>query len=117
MSARQAAIAAIRFGLGPKPGELAHATSDPRGWLAEQIRNAEPASAALSGLAPGRARMAEFQQALRNGPEALQKALRAEFREVYRAEAAARTLAQVQSQTPFRERLVAFWSNHFTVSI
>jgi len=117
MSAREAAIASIRFGLGPRPGELAHASTDPRGWLAEQIRTAAPASAALNGLAPGRARMAEFQQALRNGPEALQKALRAEFREIYRAEAAARTLAQVQSETPFRERLVAFWSNHFTVSI
>ena len=32
-------------------------------------------------------------------------------------EAAARSFAQVQSRDPLRERLVAFWSNHFTVSI
>jgi uncharacterized protein (DUF1800 family) len=32
-------------------------------------------------------------------------------------EASARTLAQVESRQPLRERLVAFWSNHFTVSI
>ena len=35
----------------------------------------------------------------------------------YVKEAAARTLAQVESRQPLRERLVAFWSNHFTVSV
>jgi uncharacterized protein (DUF1800 family) len=35
----------------------------------------------------------------------------------YVKEAEARILAQVQSRQPLRERLVAFWSNHFTVSI
>ena len=35
----------------------------------------------------------------------------------YVKEVAARILAQVQSRQPLRERLVAFWSNHFTVSI
>ena len=33
-----AAIAATRFGLGARPGEIAEAASDPRGWLAAQIR-------------------------------------------------------------------------------
>ena len=60
MSAREAAIASIRFGLGPRPGELAHIEADPRGWLAGQIRNPAPEPAALAGLAPGRARMAEL---------------------------------------------------------
>ncbi|HEY8014178.1 MAG TPA: DUF1800 family protein, partial [Dongiaceae bacterium] len=35
----------------------------------------------------------------------------------YVKEVEARILAQVQSRQPLRERLVAFWSNHFTVSI
>ena len=35
----------------------------------------------------------------------------------YVKEAQARILAQVQSRQPLRERLVAFWSNHFTVSV
>ena len=34
----------------------------------------------------------------------------------YVKEVEARILAQVQSDQPLRERLVAFWSNHFTVS-
>jgi uncharacterized protein (DUF1800 family) len=38
-------------------------------------------------------------------------------RELYMKEAAARTLAQVASRQPLRERLTAFWSNHFTVSV
>ena len=32
-----AAIAATRFGLGARPGEIAAASSDPQGWLAAQI--------------------------------------------------------------------------------
>jgi uncharacterized protein (DUF1800 family) len=36
--ALNAAIAATRFGMGAKPGEIADATADPRGWLAAQIR-------------------------------------------------------------------------------
>ena len=41
----QAAIAATRFGLGARPGEIAAARSDPQGFLADQIRpeGAEPA--------------------------------------------------------------------------
>jgi uncharacterized protein (DUF1800 family) len=35
----------------------------------------------------------------------------------YLEQAAARTLAAVASVEPFRERLVHFWSNHFTVSV
>src|SRR5271168_4772954 len=31
------AVAVTRFGLGAKPGELADATNDPRGWLKAQI--------------------------------------------------------------------------------
>src|SRR5262249_19067816 len=36
---------------------------------------------------------------------------------IYLAEAGARTRVAVESDRPFVERLVAFWSNHFTVSI
>ncbi|CAN5284749.1 hypothetical protein BH09PSE2_BH09PSE2_25430 [soil metagenome] len=36
--ALNASIAATRFGMGAKPGEIAQATADPQGWLAAQIR-------------------------------------------------------------------------------
>jgi uncharacterized protein (DUF1800 family) len=68
-------------------------------------------------MAPGQRGMAALQRTVRAGPEAIQKAIRAEFREIYRTEAVARIRAQIESPAPFHERLVAFWSNHFTVSI
>src|SRR5262249_49055539 len=48
---------------------------------------------------------------------ALQAAYAKRGRELYLQEATARTLAQIESRQPLRERLVAFWANHFTVSI
>ena len=38
-------------------------------------------------------------------------------RELYQKEAAARTIVQIESDQPLRERLTLFWSNHFTVSV
>ena len=38
------------------------------------------------------------------------------MRRASKLEASLRTMAAVDSDTPFRERLVHFWSNHFTVS-
>jgi len=38
-------------------------------------------------------------------------------RDLYQQEAAARTIVQIESDQPLRERLTLFWSNHFTVSV
>ncbi|MBV9990247.1 MAG: DUF1800 domain-containing protein [Alphaproteobacteria bacterium] len=38
----EGAIAAHRFGLGARPGEIARASSDPKGWLMSQIAQAAP---------------------------------------------------------------------------
>lgn len=46
MSLVQGAIAANRFGMGAKPGEIDAAASDPRGWLKAQIK---PDAALVSG--------------------------------------------------------------------
>lgn len=37
MSARDAAIAVNRFGLGARPGDIGTAARDPHAWLAAQI--------------------------------------------------------------------------------
>ena len=55
-------------------------------------------------------------RALRGDP-GQQKVIRSGFRDTYLAETSARLRVQVDSAQPFRERLVAFWSNHFTVSV
>src|SRR5262245_33144126 len=46
-----AAIAANRFGLGARPGELETVGSDPRGWLTRQLHGTPPVLAG-AGLKP-----------------------------------------------------------------
>ena len=114
-TSRRAAVAAWRFGLGARPGELEEAASDPEGWLLDQLRAPD---AGPSGMSAGDA-VAHFGRATTDGME--DKAARKERRQAARAhfkqESAARVRHRVETPTPFRERLVAFWSNHFTVSV
>ncbi len=117
MTTTEAFIAASRFGLGAKPGELAEAAADPRGWLERQLGPAPALPAPFADLPPGSRRLAELRERRRNKDAAERKAMHREMRAAYLAEAAARTRAQVLTDAPFRERLVAFWSNHFTVSV
>jgi uncharacterized protein (DUF1800 family) len=113
-----AAIAVSRFGLGPRPGDLAIAGRDPIGWLKRQVTAAEPPLPAFEGLSSGASRMGDFLHARqRRGEAGVQALLRQSFRETFRQEASARLRTQIESAAPFRERLVAFWANHFTVSV
>jgi uncharacterized protein (DUF1800 family) len=120
-----AVIAANRFGLGARPGELDAAASDPRGWLKAQIRRsgadqpeADPplpdmrVSYGLFAQARG-----QFQAV--KGEQDAQLARRMAFRPViesYQAEVLARARLACLTPASFRERWTLFWSNHFTVS-
>jgi uncharacterized protein (DUF1800 family) len=114
-----AILAANRFGLGARPGELAAIGSDPRGWLKAQLdpRNATPASiAALPGTEK---RLATLPIVMGDPAEAQKKLAQAVLkaaRDHVPQDSAARLQAAITSKTPLVERLVAFWSNHFTVS-
>jgi uncharacterized protein (DUF1800 family) len=112
---RAAAIASNRFGFGAKPGELAAIAQDPRGWLKQQLA---PAPSPGPGT-PSSAQLVAFLQARkdRKTDVDIAKMYLKELREDFRTAAAQRTLDAANSATPFRERLVQFWSNHFTVSI
>lgn len=137
MSKPDAAFAAQRFGLGPKPGDLARIGNDPRSWLLSQITPEPPRPAALGSLPPVTARiaaLAAFRQAQRqnkqnNTADASNDAgtkpakgekpadgAGGELRQMYIDDIAARCVAAIASDTPLVERLVQFWSNHFTVS-
>src|SRR3546814_4670723 len=48
--------------------------------------------------------------------QAMRRMARAGFRRHYGEAARARLAAAVASQTPFPERLVHFWANHFAIS-
>lgn len=120
-----AAIAVTRFGLGARPGELALAADDPQGWLGDQLkpslarREPKPDRRLLSGREITRKMLA-----LRPDRESLsdrarqqaQKKFQEATRETYLAEATARFARGIESDTPFLERLIRFWTNHFTVA-
>ena len=112
---RAGAIAANRFGFGVKPGELSAIAADPRGWLKQQLG----AAAAAPPGTPSSVQLAAFLQARkeRKTDADAAKMLQQEMREIFRTAITQRSLDAANSATPFRERLVQFWSNHFTVSI
>ncbi len=116
MSTVDAFIAANRFGLGARPGELADIARDPRGWIASQISTSPSIPDALADMPPSHETLVMIHEARVQGPKQLRKIARRKFRRIMIGEIIARTLAMVQSEHSFRERLVLFWSNHFTVS-
>jgi uncharacterized protein (DUF1800 family) len=112
---KAAAVAANRFGFGAKPGELDAIAPDPRGWLRQQLRAPSPVSVAMQS--PARLGLYfQLRQARKTDADAAQQ-FQAEFRQRFQAESGLRTLAAASSAAPFLERLVQFWSNHFTVSV
>jgi uncharacterized protein (DUF1800 family) len=123
-----AAIAANRFGLGARPGELAALESDPRGWLTAQLRGAPPviADPALRDSAAIVADLQEIRRSQRqvraqaaasNEPVQAFMKIGQLYRPIYLSEATLRLRTAVQSERPFIERLTHFWTNHFAVSV
>jgi uncharacterized protein (DUF1800 family) len=125
------AIAANRFGLGARPGELALIGSDARGWLRAQLR-APPAALAAAELRSSAQILAQalelrrdmraerrLQAAAPNGAadEPAQQRLPQLLRPIYKTEVTARLQHAVSTERPFLERLTQFWTNHFAVSI
>ncbi len=111
MALETAFHAATRFGLGPRPGELEHVGKDPRGWLKQQLR---------SPSVPDLVRIPEEERSRTRlfGRSARAAGIgREEIARVYRDQSARRFRAHVQTDRPFYERQVMFWSNHFSVSI
>jgi uncharacterized protein (DUF1800 family) len=108
-------VAALRFGLGPRP-ESPCPPGDAVGWLLAQL-DAPPDQAlpprdweADPTLADGLALVElDRRQPVPPGTPNRQAVL-------YRLEAEAYLARLITTPTPFRERLVAFWANHFTVS-
>ncbi|WP_428630699.1 DUF1800 domain-containing protein [Sphingopyxis sp.] len=127
-------LAASRFGLGRRYDDPA--VTDAQGWLTRQLGDYDPAPAAIAALA-GRETIAaayieyrEDRQAMRRDAAAMpmsseeqqgmdpemRRLLRSAIRQHYADATAARLSAAVATPTPFPERLVHFWANHFAVS-
>lgn len=115
------AIAANRFGLGARPGDLDAAADDPRGWLIAQLKGAPPVIRE-SGLRSSESVIAETIELRRDQREAAADAqaplkLPQLYRPIYIEDATARFRHAVTTDRPFIERMTHFWTNHFAVSI
>ena len=115
-------IAANRFGLGARPGELAGIGDRPRAWLLDQLDGPSRLPRVLRDLPDSPSLFVELQQIRRarrdagqNGEDIAQKYGRF-VRENYVEQASARYRHAAKTDLPFHERLVHFWSNHFAVS-
>lgn len=131
------AIALDRFGLGASPWQAR--PGNPKAWLTEQIARWNPelpgasALASTSDIVADLARYRAMQQQARALPatagaasdaKAMQQEARKEARkeagqfarEQHIAQVGARVRSAVATDTPFAERLVHFWANHFAVS-
>jgi Protein of unknown function (DUF1800) len=98
--------ALVRFGLGrrrtePPPG-------DPAAWLRDQVRAPAPGAPSPS--------LAEALAALRADRAEKPAPGKARSRALFVRDAQAHVAAALTAEAPFRERLVWFWANHFTVS-
>lgn len=142
MALEQAFIAATRFGLGPRPGDFKRIAGDPRGWLFPHLDRPQQAQEIAALPPPGqqvrrfltlkrelqqeRKRLAQTKVSLASSSASMDQQedtkaaldrLAEPMRKIYLGEVEARIFAAIHSETPLYERLVAFWSNHFTVSI
>jgi uncharacterized protein (DUF1800 family) len=102
------AQALVRFGLGRRGSEPL--PSDPAAWLLDQIHRPDPTRlddppTTAKGLT-----------ALREDRETKPPPGESRAAALFKAQATAQLANAVTTPAPFRERLVWFWTNHFTIS-
>ncbi|MBV8456817.1 MAG: DUF1800 domain-containing protein [Acetobacteraceae bacterium] len=100
--------ALLRFGLGGTAGSVPPA--DPKAWLRSQLAQPDPARLDPTPTT------AEALEALKYDRENKPLPGQSQTRALYRRDAQAALTAAIATPAPFRERLVWFWTNHFTVS-
>lgn len=125
--------AVTRFGLGPRPGDVAEAAADPKAFVLAQLLRPEATFISAEGLMAQpelaeryldvSARASEARDAFKRG-EIDQDELTAAYRnrgqvtsETFLSEALARYNHGVVTDFPLLERLVLFWANHFSVQM
>src|SRR5476651_1380523 len=102
------AHALVRFGLGRRGAEPL--PSGPAAWLLDQLQQPDPTRldnppTTTKGLT-----------ALREDRETKPPAGESRAAKLFQAEATAQLANAITTATPFRERLVWFWTNHFVIS-
>lgn len=121
-------IAASRFGLGARPGDLEIVDHNPQSWLLDQLQGPSQSPTDIRKLPPSSIVLVEVQDLRReerqNRNSAADSAPEADpvkkygkvARRHYMDQVGARYRTAAASDYPFHERLVRFWSNHFALS-
>jgi uncharacterized protein (DUF1800 family) len=136
MKPHESVTALRRFGLGPRPGEPRRIAADPRGFVLAQLDPAKPPqiddlpTSAQLWQEAHRFRLARKQEREAGAANAADGAMDSTMDSTMddameptrpgalsRAEISARVQHAVTTDSPLVERLVCFWSNHFTVSM
>ena len=100
-----------RFGLGARPTDAVPA--DPVAWLTAQLAGPDPLAAARPSLGSALSYVAAINAAT---PHSAQRtAAEAALAKLNTNQQASSVTQAIASATPFRERLVRFWANHFAV--
>ena len=122
-----AVIAANRFGLGAKPGDLERVDRDPVAWLKDQLAGPSRTPSVIRDL-PDTSEAIRDVQEVREMRRNVRDDVNDEpapdivtqygnvIRRHYLEQTAARFHVACDTDLPFHERLVHFWSNHFAVS-
>ena len=126
------AIAANRFGLGARPGDLSAIGDAGRDWLRAQLKDPAPqlgdpqlrsSSDILAQALELRREIRASRQAAASEDDTVAPQVAALMkvpqllRPIYIDEATARFRQAVVTDRPFVERLTQFWTNHFAVSV
>jgi uncharacterized protein (DUF1800 family) len=117
-----AAVALNRFGLGARPDDAP--PKDPKGWLRDQLETYRARTPMIAALPNSEAIAVPYFQSRRQAnaasdaeaKQAIYAASRSNHRRVYRGAVNARIANALATDTPFTERLVHFWANHFAIS-
>jgi uncharacterized protein (DUF1800 family) len=117
-----AAVALNRFGLGARPDDVT--PKNPKGWLRDQLEAYQARPPVIAALPASTAIAIPYLERRRQAntasdaaaKQAIQAAMRRDNRREYRAAANARIANALTTDTPFTERLVHFWANHFAIS-
>lgn len=105
VAARQARIAFQRFGLGPKPGGPQRIGVDPRAALLDELDRPNAALITSATLPSYRKACGDSQRDF------------ALPYEVFQQERRARLVQALKPEIGLLERLVTFWSNHFSMTV
>jgi uncharacterized protein (DUF1800 family) len=132
MSTHTGLLAVTRFGLGPKPGEVAALAGDPRAALLAMTQTPGAALIHPPPIADPHSKLracyewrGQRRQIAAEGVDAKTPEGRKEMREAlggncfadaYNSEVTARAAHAAGTDAPFVERLVQYWSNHFAIS-